>query len=97
MNLVVIDLDLLQKKVDQHETLAVNEEQDNSRRRHYAVSHALQGIMSTTQPLEPIIDETWIAAQRYVNGGKDVITIPSTENAPPLSEFKKIKGWQSTK
>lgn len=81
----VIDLEWLDKKISQAEHM-------NS-----ATLDGLLYIRTRIQPIEPIINETWYAAQRATGDREGWINVSPDKDIPQLSEFKKSKGWQDTK
>lgn len=96
MKLVVIDLDWLERQISQQEQMAGNEPDIDKRDSYYAMSHLLQRVRSATSPIEPIVDEIWYAAQQATADKEGYINVSLDANVPQLSDFKRLKQWQST-
>jgi isoleucyl-tRNA synthetase len=90
---VVIDLQWLEKQIDQQEQMASNEHDADRRDVYYAMSHLLQRVRSAASPIEPIIDATWHAAQQATADMEGYINLNMDVSVPQRDSFKKQNGY----
>lgn len=86
MKLGIIDLDMLQKEIDQHETLGANASGED-RDQYFSVSHALQRAMSKTSELTPLITRVWNIAQQATADREGYINVNMDPEAVKLKDL----------